>query len=105
MCNIPVYVTVLYDILGSHTFCPLNLLYTLICIGSILDTTVTNLANVLVLSAPPASAPAAQPAATPPEDLPEIPEKVTYLIVGAGTAAFAAYRSIRSNDPKAQVGQ
>ena len=32
-----------------------------------------------------------------------IPENVTYLIVGAGTAAFAAYRSIRANDPKAQV--
>ena len=33
-----------------------------------------------------------------------IPDKVTYLIVGAGTAAFAAYRSIRTHDPKAQVG-
>lgn len=28
---------------------------------------------------------------------------MTYLIVGAGTAAFAAYRAIRSRDPKAQV--
>ena len=36
--------------------------------------------------------------------LPEIPEHVQYLIIGAGTAAFAAYRAIRSKDPKAKVG-
>ena len=32
-----------------------------------------------------------------------LPESVTYLIVGGGTAAFSASRSIRSNDPKARV--
>ncbi|XP_038057403.1 apoptosis-inducing factor 1, mitochondrial-like [Patiria miniata] len=31
------------------------------------------------------------------------PEHVPYVIVGAGTAAFAAFRAIRSNDPKAKV--
>ena len=38
-----------------------------------------------------------------PVELPEIPADVPYLIVGAGTAAFAAYRAIRSNDAKAKV--
>ncbi len=32
-----------------------------------------------------------------------LPDKVPYLIVGAGTAAFAAYRAVRSRDPTAQV--
>ncbi len=31
------------------------------------------------------------------------PEHVPYVIVGAGTAAFAAFRAIRSSDPKAKV--
>ncbi|KXJ12564.1 Apoptosis-inducing factor 1, mitochondrial [Exaiptasia diaphana] len=35
--------------------------------------------------------------------LPEIPEKVTYVLIGGGTASFAAYRAIRKGDPKAQV--
>ena len=35
--------------------------------------------------------------------LPELPSHVPYLIVGGGTAAFAAYRAIRSRDPKAKV--
>lgn len=35
--------------------------------------------------------------------LPEIPEKATYILVGGGTASFAAYRAIRKGDPKAQV--
>ena len=35
--------------------------------------------------------------------LPEIPAEVPYLIIGAGTAAFAAYRSIRAGDAKAKV--
>ena len=35
--------------------------------------------------------------------LPALPEKVTYLIIGGGTAAFAAYRAIRSRDPKGKV--
>jgi len=34
-----------------------------------------------------------------------LPSKVPYLIIGAGTAGFAAYRSIRSMDPKAQVNE
>ncbi|KAK3696726.1 hypothetical protein QZH41_013088, partial [Actinostola sp. cb2023] len=35
--------------------------------------------------------------------LPEIPESVTYILVGGGTASFAAYRAIRKGDPKSQV--
>lgn len=35
--------------------------------------------------------------------IPDIPTHVPYLLVGAGTASFAAFRSIRSADPKAQV--
>jgi malic enzyme len=35
--------------------------------------------------------------------LTELPKEVQYLIVGAGTAAFAAYRAIRSADVKAKV--
>ncbi|XP_033631918.1 apoptosis-inducing factor 1, mitochondrial-like [Asterias rubens] len=31
------------------------------------------------------------------------PEHVPYVIVGAGTSAFAAFRAIRSSDPKAKV--
>ena len=32
-----------------------------------------------------------------------LPESVTYLIIGGGTAAFSASRTIRSNDPKSLV--
>ncbi|KAI0240964.1 Apoptosis-inducing factor 1, mitochondrial [Lamellibrachia satsuma] len=39
----------------------------------------------------------------PPPMVVGLPSKVPYLIIGAGTAGFAAYRSIRSMDPKAQV--
>ena len=35
--------------------------------------------------------------------LPELPKEVPYLIVGAGTAAFAAYRAIRAADAQAKV--
>ena len=35
----------------------------------------------------------------------ELPKEVQYLIVGAGTAAFAAYRAIRAADVKAKVPQ
>ncbi|XP_041453853.1 apoptosis-inducing factor 1, mitochondrial-like isoform X1 [Lytechinus variegatus] len=38
-----------------------------------------------------------------PAPLPEIPEHATYLLIGAGTASFAALRAIRANDPKAKV--
>ncbi|XP_031836753.1 apoptosis inducing factor isoform X2 [Nomia melanderi] len=32
-----------------------------------------------------------------------IPQEVPYLLIGGGTAAFAAFRSIKSRDPKAKV--
>ena len=32
------------------------------------------------------------------------PEEATYVIIGAGTAAHAACRSIRKNDKNAKVG-
>lgn len=38
-----------------------------------------------------------------PPSLPEIPEHATYILVGAGTASFAAYRAIRKNDTNAKV--
>lgn len=37
------------------------------------------------------------------EDLPPLPAYVPYLIVGAGTAAYAAFKSIRTKDPIAKV--
>ena len=38
-----------------------------------------------------------------PPPLPEVPEHVTYILVGAGTASFAAYRAIRKADKSAKV--
>lgn len=38
-----------------------------------------------------------------PVKVPEIPEHAPYLLIGAGTASFAAFRAIRANDPKAKV--
>jgi len=35
--------------------------------------------------------------------LAELPKEVPYLIVGAGTAAYAAYRAIRAADSTAKV--
>ncbi|XP_033095726.1 apoptosis-inducing factor 1, mitochondrial-like [Anneissia japonica] len=35
--------------------------------------------------------------------LPEIPDHAPYLLIGAGTASFAAFRAIRGSDPKAKV--
>merc|ERR1719319_1323650 len=32
-----------------------------------------------------------------------IPEHVPYLLIGAGTASFAAYRAIKSRDPTAKI--
>ena len=32
-----------------------------------------------------------------------LPDSIPYLIIGGGTASFAAFRSIRANDPKAKV--
>lgn len=40
-----------------------------------------------------------------PEDSKLIPQEVPYLLVGGGTAAFAAFRSIKSRDAKAKVHQ
>lgn len=52
-------------------------------------------------SAPPSDEAVAIPPA--PVDLSALPEKVPYLIVGGGTTAFAAFRAIRSRDPKAKI--
>jgi len=38
-----------------------------------------------------------------PPPLPEVPEHATYILVGAGTASFAAYRAIRKADSNAKV--
>ena len=35
--------------------------------------------------------------------VPNMPKHVTYLMVGAGTAAFAASRAIKARDPKAKI--
>ncbi len=35
--------------------------------------------------------------------VPDLPKHVGYLLVGAGTASFAAYRAIRSRDPRAKI--
>lgn len=40
-----------------------------------------------------------------PSPLPEVPEHATYVLVGAGTASFAAYRAIRKADNKAKVSK
>lgn len=39
----------------------------------------------------------------PPPKVDHLPDTIPYLIVGGGTAAFAAFRSIRARDPKAKV--
>ena len=33
----------------------------------------------------------------------ELPTHVPYLLIGAGTSSFAAFRAIKSRDPKAKV--
>jgi len=38
-----------------------------------------------------------------PADAANIPSKVPYLLIGGGTASFAAFRAIKSKDPKAKV--
>lgn len=35
--------------------------------------------------------------------LPEVPVHIPYLLIGGGTASFAAARSIRARDPGARV--
>ncbi|XP_055054846.2 apoptosis-inducing factor 1, mitochondrial isoform X2 [Misgurnus anguillicaudatus] len=59
---------------------------------------------------PPVSKSAATPepasAAVPPEPTaahPDVPEHASYLLIGGGTASFAAARSIRARDPGARV--
>jgi len=32
-----------------------------------------------------------------------IPQEIPYLLIGGGTAAFSAFRSIKSRDPRAKV--
>lgn len=32
-----------------------------------------------------------------------IPKEIPYLLIGGGPASFSAFRSIKSNDPKAKV--
>lgn len=51
-----------------------------------------------------AELPAAEvPAAEAVAPLPEIPAHAPYLLIGGGTASFAAARSIRARDPGARV--
>lgn len=38
-----------------------------------------------------------------PLDVADIPKDVPYLLIGGGTASFAAFRAIKSHDPKAKV--
>ncbi|KAF0292040.1 Apoptosis-inducing factor 1, mitochondrial [Amphibalanus amphitrite] len=57
----------------------------------------------------PAPTPAAAPAGEAPASaeeaapLPEVPAHVPYLLVGGGTASFAAFRAIKAKDAKAKV--
>ena len=46
------------------------------------------------------SPPSVEPAAS----LPVVPGHAPYLLIGGGTASFAAARSIRARDPGAKVG-
>ena len=36
-------------------------------------------------------------------EIPEVPAEIPYLIVGGGTAAYAAIRAIRKYDPAAKI--
>lgn len=38
-----------------------------------------------------------------PKSSKEIPNEVAYLLIGGGTASFAAFRAIKSEDPTAKV--
>lgn len=35
----------------------------------------------------------------------DLPKHVPYLLIGGGTAAFSAFRAIKSNDAKAKVSK
>jgi programmed cell death 8 (apoptosis-inducing factor) len=39
-----------------------------------------------------------------PSESKDIPSSVPYLLIGGGTASFAAFRAIKSADPTAKVG-
>eukprot|EP01135_Chromosphaera_perkinsii_P000140 Nk52_evm36s32 gene=Nk52_evmTU36s32 len=43
------------------------------------------------------------PAATPPKEPLKFPSFVPYVLIGAGTASFAAMKSIREKDPEARI--
>ncbi|XP_037070925.1 apoptosis-inducing factor 1, mitochondrial-like [Pollicipes pollicipes] len=58
--------------------------------------------DVAAASPAPAGTEAA-PAAAAAEPLPEVPAHVPYLLVGGGTASFAAFRAIKAKDAKAKV--
>lgn len=38
-----------------------------------------------------------------PKDSSAIPPEIPYLLIGGGTAAFSAFRAIKSSDPQAKV--
>lgn len=44
-----------------------------------------------------------RPKCKDPKNPDDIPRKVPYLLIGGGTAAFSAFRAIKSADPKAHV--
>lgn len=57
--------------------------------------------HVFILEPEPTPAIAAPVETTP--ALPEVPAHAPYLLIGGGTASFAAARSIRARDPGARV--
>uniref|UniRef100_A0A8C8FLD2 Apoptosis-inducing factor 1, mitochondrial n=1 Tax=Oncorhynchus tshawytscha TaxID=74940 RepID=A0A8C8FLD2_ONCTS len=64
--------------------------------------------NKVVPEQPITEAPAAEPATVAPAEVPaptpvEFPSHAPYLLIGGGTASFAAARSIRARDPGARV--
>nr|APA32591.1 mitochondrial apoptosis-inducing factor 1 [Apostichopus japonicus] len=50
-----------------------------------------------------AASQAASSSASEPVELPAIPGHAPYLLIGAGTASFAAFRAIRANDSTAKI--
>lgn len=58
---------------------------------------------VTKLNAAPTTEPAAKPSLVAHKKKVDIPEHVPYLLIGAGTASFAAYRAIKSRDVKAKI--
>lgn len=60
------------------------------------------LVNLFVFILEPEPTPAAAPVEPTPA-LSEVPAHTPYLLIGGGTASFAAARSIRARDPGARV--